>query len=1288
MWHRRGRGKRERPSGRVRGAYRRRVACLLATRRVRAVSGAASVALATAMVLAAAGSAPALKERGHVFGSTFGGAGSGAGEFLQPSGVAVDEASGDVYVVDRANARIDRFASNGAFIAAWGWGVADGAKEFEICETACQAGIPGGGKGQFNVPGGIAVDNSASGGDPSQGDVYVVADSRAEHGRVQKFTSAGAPLGAVKQAGVEPKWEGALDGVAVDGSGRLWVYRGVEGEAFIERFSDAGPNVFEEPGFESSLRCPRPGFGVDAAGEQLYVDHERENREEACPAEEGEPARPVVAGQLAQSGELLEARVGALDPLQTSGVAVAPASGEAYLSNVTSLAAFDAEGALIQRLALPGTSPDGSAVAVNGASGAVYVADAAAEKIDVFEPEGSNRPVVGGLSAQNLTASSARLGAQVDPVGSDTHYYFQYGTVSCLSSPASCTDVPAPPGADAGAGFSDVPVSVEAAGLKPSTTYYYRVVAANAHGEAEGDETFASITTLPSAEGLLPDGRAWEMVSPTEKDGSGIEPLRKEGGLIQSSLDGAAITYVANGPIVPEPEGSRAPYPTQAIATRSASGWASTQIVTPRTIGEGFIPGEAPEYRAFSGDLAQGLVQPDNQAAKEPLEQPPLAPGATEKTMYLRDSATGTYLPLVTPASATAGAPFGGRLEFAGASPDLQQVVLASQVPLLTGTAAGLYEWQAGASLQPVSVLPDGKPALEPRLGSESHNVRGAVANHGSRVVWTGESEVLNGTTVETVRHLYMRDMSAGKTVQLDAAVSGVAEPGEEESEVGFQAANSQGTRVFFTDTARLTEDSNLAPIPGVPGNPADLYECEVVEEAGKLGCKLQDLTVDQHVNQAADVLNVAPAVSEDGSYVYFVANGALAAGASPGDCVHAGGETAAPGASCNLYVWHEGAVSFIATLSNEDSGDWGSTEGAGTEGQAIEPRPDLAGVTAGSSPSGRYFAFMSSQSLTGYDNHDASSAAEGARAEEVYLYDANSKLLSCASCNPSGKPPHGVLDTQDAGEGLGLLVDRPQDWVLSPGAKAPTAHWLAGSLPGWTPLGNESAAQALRPPRYLSDSGRLFFNSADALVNVEHAHTRQELIGGERVDVGVEAVYQYEPNGLGSCSNDHGCVALVSSGTSEQESAFVDASSNGDGAFFVTAQPLVAADHDTNFDLYDARVCTSESPCLTSEGASSTPCESTVACRPASIPPTSTGSSGTEGVAGSGNVPRQETRGATESGKPPAKPLTRAQKLAKSLKQCRARYAHARKRRRSCEAKARTAHGLSKTIKHRRSRK
>ena len=58
----------------------------------------------------------------------------------------------------------------------------------------------------------------------------------------------------------------------------------------------------------------------------------------------------------------------------------------------------------------------------------------------------------------------------------------------------------------------------------------------------------------------------------------------------------------------------------------------------------------------------------------------------------------------------------------------------------------------------------------------------------------------------------------------------------------------------------------------------ADLYACELPDEATK--CTLKDLTVGRF-GESADVLGVLGA-SEDGSYVYFVANGVLAAGASP----------------------------------------------------------------------------------------------------------------------------------------------------------------------------------------------------------------------------------------------------------------------------------------------------------------------------------------------------------------------------------------------------------------------
>ncbi len=345
-------------------------------------------------------------------------------------------------------------------------------------------------------------------------------------------------------------------------------------------------------------------------------------------------------------------------------------------------------------------------------------------------------------------------------------------------------------------------------------------------------------------------------------------------------------------------------------------------------------------------------------------------------------------------------------------------------------------------------------------------------------------------------------------------------------------------------------------------------------------------------------------------------------------------------GETCNLYRWHEGAITFIAALSNEDSGDWGSLKGSGRQGANVEPRPDLADLTVRVSPDGEYLAFMSQMPLTGYDNTDANHPGEGVRDQEVYLYHASTGLLTCVSCNPNG-PSSGVLDTPFAGEGIGLLVDRRQDWL---------GEYLAGSIPGWTPLGIDGA---VHQPRYLSDSGRLFFDSPEELV--------------PQATNGKEDVYEYEPDQVGTCTEAQGCVSLISSGSAKQESAFVEASENGDDAFLITAQPLVAADQDTNYDLYDARVCTASSPCLTSEESSLRPCESSSSCKPGSAPPASFMTPATA-TPGPGSTSTQQPAPASKP-KPVAKPKPRAG-LAKALKGC--RKDRNRHKRQACEKRAR----------------
>src|ERR1700694_5837119 len=71
-------------------------------------------------LLLGSGSASALVQRGHVFGSTFEPTGEGA--FAKASGIAVNEATSELWVVDAGHERVEHFKPNGAggyeFVAA------------------------------------------------------------------------------------------------------------------------------------------------------------------------------------------------------------------------------------------------------------------------------------------------------------------------------------------------------------------------------------------------------------------------------------------------------------------------------------------------------------------------------------------------------------------------------------------------------------------------------------------------------------------------------------------------------------------------------------------------------------------------------------------------------------------------------------------------------------------------------------------------------------------------------------------------------------------------------------------------------------------------------------------------------------------------------------------------------------------------------------------------------------------------------------------------------------------
>ena len=94
-------------------------------------------------------------------------------------------------------------------------------------------------------------------------------------------------------------------------------------------------------------------------------------------------------------------------------------------------------------------------------------------------------PTVSTGSAISVTATSATLNGTVNPNGSSTTYYFQYGTTTSYGSTTTNT------GASSGA--SDVSVSAPITGLSSNTTYHFRLVATNSGGTSYGsDGTFST----------------------------------------------------------------------------------------------------------------------------------------------------------------------------------------------------------------------------------------------------------------------------------------------------------------------------------------------------------------------------------------------------------------------------------------------------------------------------------------------------------------------------------------------------------------------------------------------------------------------------------------------------------------------------------------------------------------------------------------------------------------------------------------------------------------------------
>ncbi len=1081
--------------------------------------------------------------------------GIAGGFFGNAGGIAVHQGTGDVYVVDRNNFRVQQFTATGSFVRAWGGDVdSTGGTGFEICEVAanCKAGIEGTGAGFFGSSGALAgIGTDAAGG------VYV-AD--AGNSRVQKFASNGTFLRM-----------GGWDVNAATGSTKYEICAtaasckaGIAGAGNACQFQDQNPNHL-------AVASSGDVYAVDTGNGRIY----RLASTLACDSAFALPAtlgadlfraiavdpgsgRLLITEDGSQTiyevdpavGEVVEESVSGASAFWV-GLAVNGATGRVYGASSSPLSG----GSWMRVLgfgALPSVVTSPAVTAITGTSATVkgwvnpvgvpltecafeYVESinfestgfAGAEKepcAETLAEIGSGTDPVSvhaeltGLSngtkyhfrlvaangsgqaqalprsfetagpqvietwSQDVTLAEADLRAEIDPKGSATTYRFEYGTSSAYGQ--QTPELPVGPDT----GVQEVSFFLE--GLQPGTTYHYRVVATNADGVREGPDRVFTTYVAPTLEvdcpnqgfragasERLPDCRAYELVSPPDKGGGDI--------IAAHSFDlGREAAWRQSAP-----DGDRVTYTSTTAFGDALRGTIANQYLSSRdpTTGwstHGINPPQETTVFDPAGNLSYDLginflaFRPDLcEALLRDHNVVPLAPEGLEghTNLYVRDNCP----PGTDSYEALTTALFGTvgddlTLNYASFSADGRQVVFGATAAL-TPNAKTIGNQRIYAYDRATRQL---------RLVSVLPLSEGGKAAIGDAAV---------GTAYASISH--------GRESPLARAIS------------------TDGSRIFWTSAGKIyvniaDEGTRLVSVGGSFVTAATDGSIAIVLKAGEL----LEFDVDAGTTTpiAGDVGGVA-AASEDLSHLYFTSDEDLADGAT------AGGN--------NLYLRRGGGgLEFVAALSPED----GVAAGLGIHVDSTEPFLHGSRTT----PDGRYLAFMSNRSLTGYDNVDV---AADEPASEVFRYDAVTDTLTCVSCKPSGARPAG----------------RPLDPLYGRTGTPPHVR-AAAWIPTWE--------WANHGKRVLSDDGRrIYFNSYDAL--------------GLQDTNGAQDVYQWEALGAGGCSVDDsdyaaangGCVSLISDGRDAQESELLDASTTGRDVFFTTASSLDPRDPGS-IDVYDAR--------------------------------------------------------------------------------------------------------------------
>ena len=384
------------------------------------------------------------------------------GVFSNPTGVAVNQETGNVYVANGGAGTIDVFGASGG---------------------SPSGGVPAEITGLGNVSSyeaeGVAVDNSCSlhtpvltesttpkcsEFDPSNGDVYLanVATSA-----VQKLA-----LNSSHEYEVIQDFPfNEVTGVAVDNQGNVYV-----ADFYAQTISEFNAKG-EAAGTIEQHTITYPYYIAVGAPGVVYVG--------------GYPAGEAVAG-------VAKIEVNSKDEVQheeilapKGGAGAVDAAGDVFIDEGADIAVYSPAGSKSEEFGSRffGVS---QGVAVNDTSGDVYVTNRAEANLVVFGPSVTPGPApvasTGAPTAE--TTTTATVTGEVNPEGTATRYWFEYGPTEAYGS--STTHEPA------GAGTAAVPVTASLTSLTPDTIYHYRLVARNSFGDVvDGADETVTIAPAP-----------------------------------------------------------------------------------------------------------------------------------------------------------------------------------------------------------------------------------------------------------------------------------------------------------------------------------------------------------------------------------------------------------------------------------------------------------------------------------------------------------------------------------------------------------------------------------------------------------------------------------------------------------------------------------------------------------------------------------------------------------------------------------------------------------------------